>query len=84
MEKPDELLHQVGSFEPSEVKRLLAAFETAGIPFELEEDHSALGTPGRWMHLAVGMYPEGSKLAVFVPESHLAAAQSLVASLFPL
>lgn len=79
-----ELMHQVGSFEPRDLKRVLPLFEANGIQFELETDDSELKRPGRWMDLSFGMYPEGSKLMVFVPESQLAAANTLVLSLFPI
>jgi len=80
----EEMLHQVGSFDPSEAKRLLAAFEAKGIPFEVESDHSALAKPGRWLEQYLGMYPEGSKLVVFVPESSLPKAEAIFRELFPI
>ena len=83
MSSSDELLHQVGDFEPSQAKAVLAAFEGEGIPFEIESDHSALMQPGRTLQMYLGMYPEGSKLVVFVPESFLVRAQEIVRKLFP-
>jgi hypothetical protein len=79
----DEMLHQVGDFEPSEAKKVLAAFEAQNIPFEVESDHSALAKPGRWLQQYFGMYPEGSKLIVFVPESSLAKAEAILKEMFP-
>ncbi len=79
----DEMLHQVGDFEPSEAKKVLAAFEAAGITFEVESDHTALAKPGRWLEQYFGMYPEGSKLVVFVPESSLPKAEAIVKQMFP-
>jgi predicted protein tyrosine phosphatase len=78
-----EMLHQVGSFEPLDAKRVLSLLEANSIPFEIEMDNSALERPGRWMELSLGMFPEGSRLIVFVPESKVAAANALVLSLFP-
>jgi hypothetical protein len=80
----DNLWCQIGSFEPSEAKRLLPLLEGAQIPFELEADHSRLLTPGRFLQLEFGLYPEGSKLIVFVPQEHESRAEQLVATLFPL
>jgi len=80
----DEMLHQVGDFEPSEAKRVLAVFEAESIPFEVESDHSALAKPGRWLQQYFGMYPEGSKLVVFVPESSLAKAEAILRQMFPI
>ena len=76
-------MQQLGAFEPLEAKRLLPALEAQGVAFELEADHSALGQPGRTMEMFLGMYPEGSKLAVFVRESQLAQAQETVKCVFP-
>lgn len=80
---PEEKLHQLGSFDPADAKRILAALEAAAIPFEVEADHSALAKPGRSMELYLGMFPEGSKLAVFVPASSLDQAQTELRALFP-
>ncbi|HEY0966472.1 MAG TPA: hypothetical protein VGD88_03695 [Opitutaceae bacterium] len=79
----DELLHPIGAFDPSDTKRVIAALEAAAIPFEVEADHSALAKPGRWVSLALGMPTEGSKLAIFVPESKVDAALAEVKRLFP-
>ncbi|HSY54279.1 MAG TPA: hypothetical protein VK785_07520 [Opitutaceae bacterium] len=78
-----EMLHQLGSFEPMEAKRLLPALEMHGIPFEIETDNSALAHPNRWMGLAFGLYPDGSKIVVFVPESEMARALDVLHGLFP-
>ena len=79
----DERLHQLGSFDPADAKRILAALESASIPFDVEADYSALAKPGRSMELYLGMSPEGSKLAVFVPAAKLESAQAELRRLFP-
>jgi hypothetical protein len=83
MASPDEMLHELGGFEPVDAKKILTALEEAEIPFEVESDHSALGAPDRTFQLAFGMYPAGSRLLVFVPESALPKAQAIVRELFP-
>ena len=83
MDTPEEMMHQVGAFEPFEAKKLLELFEAEGIPFEIESDYSALASPSRYLQLSLGMYPEGSKLLVFVPESSLAKAEALLRDRFP-
>jgi len=79
---PDEeaMMFQLGAFEPTEAKRLLPQLEAAGIPFEIEADNSALLQPGRSAALALGMYPAGSKIVIFVPEATADRAQQLAAS----
>lgn len=79
----NEPLHLIGAFDPSDTKRVIAALEAAAIPFEVESDHSALAKPGRWVSLALGMPTEGSKLAIFVPESKVEQALDEVKPLFP-
>lgn len=83
MEDSGPLLHQLGAFEPSDVKKVLGELERLGIAFELEADHSALGEPNRALQLYFGLYPEGSKLLVFVREPDLARAEDVVRRLFP-
>lgn len=83
MDDTHELMHQVGTFEPFDAKRVLPLLEANGIRFELEMDHSALQRPGRGVDLYLGTYPEGSKLMVFVPESQVATATTLILSLYP-
>lgn len=82
--KPEEMFHQVGRFEPAEAKKLLAAFEARGIPFEVETDDSALARPERSLKLYFGMYPEGSKIVVFVLKSSLQDAEEILKELFPI
>lgn len=77
------MMHEVGAFEPADAKRVLDALETAGVPFEIEPDNSDLLASGRDLQLYLGMYPPGSRLLVFVPESSVAKAQEIVAKLFP-
>jgi len=79
----NEPLHRIGAFDPSDAKRVIAALETAAIPFEVEADHSALAQPGRWVALSLGMPTEGSKLAILVPESRIDQALAEVKRLFP-
>lgn len=73
----------LGSFEPAEARRLLPILEQRGIAFQIEPDHSALARPGRFFELAVGMYPEGSKIAVYVTPADLNRATDAVRTLFP-
>lgn len=86
METPEseELWCQIGSFEPSEARRLFPLLEQHAIPFQMEGDHSRLQKPFRFLQLEFGLYPEGSKVLIFVPEKDEARAQPLVAGLFPL
>lgn len=83
MASSDELMHEVGGFDPVDAKKVLGALEAAGVPFEIEADHTDLLQPGRTLQMAFGMYPPGSKLLVFVPESAVARAQGIIAGLFP-
>jgi len=82
---PDEpeKLHQLGAFEPHEAKKVLPRLETEGIHFELEVDNTELMKPTHAAQLNFGIYPEGSKLVVFVPESELENALAAVKDLFP-
>jgi len=81
---PDEpeMLYQLGAFEPHEATRLLPRLEADGIRFELERDDSALSQPNHALQLYLGMYPEGSKLVVYVPETQLEKAQAVIKELF--
>ncbi len=79
----EELLHEVGIFDPSDAKQVLAVFEAEGIPFEIEADHSALEDPNRPLQLYLWMFPAGSKFAIFVPESSLSQAEAIVKKLYP-
>ena len=83
MPSEDEMMHEVGGFEPADAKRVLEALEAAGVPFEIEADHSNLLTPGRSLELYFGMYPPGSTLLVFVPGASVTIAQDIVTKLFP-
>lgn len=83
MSDSEPLLHELGTYDPNDAKKVLTALEAAAISFEVESDHSALMRPERTMLMNFGMYPDGSKLRVFVPEPMLAAAESIVAKLFP-
>jgi len=81
--EPEDLWCQIGAFEPMEAKRLFPLLEQEKIPFEVEGDHSRLQAPFRFLQLEFGLYPDGSKILVFVPERHEERAQALVLSLFP-
>lgn len=83
MDPQEEMLQQLGTFEPMDAKRLLPLLEAEHIAFEVEADDSALLRPNRWMSLAVGIYPEGSKVLVFVSESDLPRAMEILETLFP-
>lgn len=73
----------LGKFEPADSKRLLEALEARGIAFEIAADHSELLRPGRTVEMILGTFPDGSKMAVFVKESDLAAAQNVMRQVFP-
>jgi hypothetical protein len=79
----EEPLYQIGAFEPTEARRLFPELESRGIEFDVESDHSALARPTRWLQQCFGMFPEGSKLLVFVPESVVTEAEALVLEMFP-
>ena len=83
MESPEEQMQQIGAFEPSDAKRAFALLEAHQIPFEIEADNSALADPNRTIQLLFGIYPEGSKILVFVPESKVADAEVALKPLFP-
>ncbi len=83
MPNEDEMLHQVGAFEALDAKRVLEAFEAEGVPCEVDRDDSSMLNIDRTAMLNFGMYPEGSKLLVFVPESSLSKAEAVVRRLFP-
>lgn len=83
MTPSEEPLHLIGAFDPADTRRVTEVLEAANIPFEVESDHSALAQPGRWASLALGMPTEGSKLAIFVPESRVDQALAEVKRLFP-
>ncbi|MFT3780625.1 MAG: hypothetical protein QM790_01330 [Nibricoccus sp.] len=83
MPEESEMLHQLGAFEPHEAKKVLPRLEEAKIPFEVEADHSEMAKPTHALQLYFGIYPEGAKLVVFVPESQLEKAMSVVKDLFP-
>ena len=82
MEPPEEMM-PIGAFEPSDAKRVVASLEAQGIPFKVEADDSAVFTPNRWIPLAMGIYPEGSKVVLSVPESKMPNATEILNALFP-
>jgi len=69
MDPPDELMHQIGAFEPFEAKKVLALLEAHGIPFEVEAESLCSGRSNAPLQFYFGVYPEGSKLAGVCPES---------------
>jgi hypothetical protein len=79
----EEMLQQLGAFDPREMKDLIAALESQVIPFEVESDHSAVTSDGNWMSHNLGIYPEGSKLVIFVPESIFSRARKVMRGVFP-
>jgi hypothetical protein len=78
----DENLVQVGAFDPFEAKQVIALLEANAIPFEVETDHAALLEPARGVQLYFGMYPEGSRIIIFVPEHQEPAATEVLSDFF--
>jgi hypothetical protein len=78
-----EMLSQLGAFEPHEATKVLPRLEAMGIRFELEVDNTEMLKPTHAAQLYLGIYPEGSKLVVFVLESQLEKALAAVKDLFP-
>ena len=78
-----EKFEAIGAFEPREVKRVVALLEAQEIPFDLQVDNSALSNPVRAVQLSMGIYPEGPKIVVFVPEADYAAALEAISVMFP-
>lgn len=83
MTQSEEKLEPIGAFETGDAKRVIELLEAQGIPFALESDDSALSDPVRPIQLYLGMYPEGPKIVVFVPESKVSTAVEAVEGLFP-
>jgi len=81
-DEPDSM-PQLGTFEPHEATKILPRLEAEGIHFELERDDTALAEPTRALQLYLGMYPEGSRMLVFVPEAQLEKAKAIINELFP-
>jgi hypothetical protein len=82
MENPHEM-QPLGTFEPSEAKRMLPLLEAHSIAFEIDADDSAMTVPGREVEMFMGMYPRGSQVEIRVPASSLQAGLELVQSLYP-
>ena len=83
MDTPKNATRLLGEFEPADAKRILEKFEEVGVVFEIAADHSELQRPGRTANLIFGMYPEGSKVAIFVIEDHFERANDALRGLFP-
>jgi len=73
----------IGAFEPREAKRVITLLDEGHIPFELQEDNSALANPNRGIALSLGMYPEGSRIVIMVPESEADRASEILMKLYP-
>ena len=78
-----EKFEAIVAFEPREVRRVVALLEAQEIPFDLQADNSALSNPVRAVQLSMGIYPEGPKIVVFVPEADYAAALEAISVMFP-
>jgi hypothetical protein len=79
----DEMLQQLGAFDPRDAKKLIAGLERHGIPFEMESDHSAVASDRHWMSINTGVSPQSSKLVFFVPEKLFAQAMKVMRDVFP-
>lgn len=79
----EEMLHEVGAFDPHDAKKILDAFEARGIAFEIDTDNHDLLADGREFQQQLGMCPPASQLIIFVRESLLPRAQAVIAELFP-
>ncbi len=79
-----EFLHAIGAFDPSDAKKIITALESEHIYFEVESDHSELAKPRRFVFHYLGMFPDGSKLVIFVPASSVPQAERIVRTLYPL
>jgi hypothetical protein len=82
-DEPDDGFRELGTFDPPDAKQVLRLLEENDIPFEIEADHSALMQPGRFLAQQWGMNPAGSRMKVFVPETHLDIALRRLESLYP-
>jgi len=76
-------MHVIGTFEPRDAKRVMTLLDESHIPFELQEDNSALATPNRGIALSLGMYPDGSRIIIMVPEPEADRASELLMKLYP-
>ena len=79
----EEMLHEVGAFDPHDAKKILDAFEARGIAFEIDTDNRDVMSDGREFQQQMGMCPAASQLIIFVRESLLPQAQAVIAELFP-
>jgi hypothetical protein len=73
----------LGAFEPTEARRLLPLLEKHHINFRIEADNSALARPNRFLWAYFGVYPDGSKIIVYVPEDQLSEVMEITKTLFP-
>lgn len=79
-----EDLQSIGAFDPHDAKKIIAALETEKIYFEVEADHSELARPRRFVFHYFGMFPDGSKLTLYVPASSAPTATRIVQTLYPI
>lgn len=82
MDGDEEILYELGTYEPRLAKRIIEGLEAEKIAFEVEADNSALEDPIRFLKLYFAMNPEGAKLRIFVGETKIDQATRLVAKLF--
>jgi hypothetical protein len=79
-----DLMQQLGTFEPPEALKVLPLLEAAGIPFEIETEPKLLTRTSGALQAYLGIDPDASKLAVFVPASRLAQAMAIARAWLPL
>jgi hypothetical protein len=82
MDNHDEM-QSLGSFEPSDAKRVLPLLEAHSIAFEVNADDSEMTRPGREVEMFMGMYPPGSQVVIRVPASSLQTGLELIQTLYP-
>lgn len=75
----------LGPYPPADAERVIAVLEEAGIPFDVESDHSKLSDPMRHVALYFAMGPEGSKLGILVrAEDFERAGRLVIERVFPI
>jgi hypothetical protein len=83
MSDPSELMQQLGTFEPPEAMKVLPLLEAAGIHFEIEIEPGLLARTSGALQAYLGIDPDASKLAVFIPASQLASAKTAAKAWLP-
>jgi len=71
-------MQQLGAFEAGDARHLLAKLEAAKVAFEIEVDETPLLRPLRGVEVALGLWPPGAKVLIFVAEADLPRAQEMV------